>query len=448
MILLSRPRARSHAAALDQHLKLIGQREGNLKTYAGRRASRQPRPGASRRGARLPSTRAVGRLRPPRLQLPLGLGPRRARRLPRASIPTAGSKVAENPVKQLQEASTAAAASMPPTTTRLLARAAAARGARAAPTSTVPPTTAPPRRPSDRVLLRRVRIARLVPDLQRRPRRPRRRHPQGGVRPCVAAGRGRPPLPQRLLPPAHRQPRLAARVLGRHRPGPPARRAGHRRRRRADHDQRQGRRPRGRRADLAHQRRPDPAATCSTPTARRTPRPPAGSPPASTSATRTPAWRSTCCSASAACARSRRWGSSRASCTSTRVTRRSSSLELARREYSGSGSIKTALEIAQKRTVFTTHTPVPAGNDTYPAHQVEGVLEPHRRHARRGPGGDHQPRPHQPGRGSGAVRRHAVRAAHLPRRQRRRPSATARSPARCGTRCGPTRPSTTSRSPT
>ncbi|MDA0174223.1 alpha-glucan family phosphorylase [Solirubrobacter taibaiensis] len=50
-------------------------------------------------------------------------------------------------------------------------------------------------------------------------------------------------------------------------------------------------------------------------------------------------------------------------------------LELAKREYSGQGSLGAALEIAKKRTVFTTHTPVPAGNDTYPAHQVEKVLE-------------------------------------------------------------------------
>src|SRR3954451_6602352 len=51
------------------------------------------------------------------------------------------------------------------------------------------------------------------------------------------------------------------------------------------------------------------------------------------------------------------------------------SLELARREYSGNGSLGAALEVASKRTVFTTHTPVPAGNDTYPAAQVESVLK-------------------------------------------------------------------------
>ncbi len=49
-------------------------------------------------------------------------------------------------------------------------------------------------------------------------------------------------------------------------------------------------------------------------------------------------------------------------------------LELAKREYSGQGSLGAALEVAKQRTIFTTHTPVPAGNDTYPAHQVEKVL--------------------------------------------------------------------------
>jgi glycogen phosphorylase len=45
-------------------------------------------------------------------------------------------------------------------------------------------------------------------------------------------------------------------------------------------------------------------------------------------------------------------------------------LELARRE----GSLADGLSSARERTVFTTHTPVPAGNDTYPAAQVVEVL--------------------------------------------------------------------------
>ncbi len=46
-------------------------------------------------------------------------------------------------------------------------------------------------------------------------------------------------------------------------------------------------------------------------------------------------------------------------------------LELARtaREADG-GTTDEAFEVVRRRTVFTTHTPVPAGNDTYPAGQV------------------------------------------------------------------------------
>src|SRR4051812_7591305 len=51
-------------------------------------------------------------------------------------------------------------------------------------------------------------------------------------------------------------------------------------------------------------------------------------------------------------------------------------LEMARRESSGNGNLHGALETARRRTVFTTHTPVPAGNDTYPAAQVAETLGP------------------------------------------------------------------------
>jgi glycogen phosphorylase len=45
-------------------------------------------------------------------------------------------------------------------------------------------------------------------------------------------------------------------------------------------------------------------------------------------------------------------------------------LEMAR----GNGSLASGLDSARAMTVFTTHTPVPAGNDTYPASQVAEVL--------------------------------------------------------------------------
>ena len=165
-----------------------------------------------------------------------GLGTRTDRTCSATFDPDRWERVAENPVKLLQEANAQRLIDAAGDEA-LLARAQRARGARPGRPQPSHPRRPRHRRPPDRVLLRGVRVARLVPDLQRRPRRARRRHPQGGLRPCVAADRDRAPVPQRLLPPADRQQRLAARVLGRHRPGPPARRAGHRRRRQADHGQ-------------------------------------------------------------------------------------------------------------------------------------------------------------------------------------------------------------------
>ena len=48
-------------------------------------------------------------------------------------------------------------------------------------------------------------------------------------------------------------------------------------------------------------------------------------------------------------------------------------LELARRERNGRPDPDEALERARQRVIFTTHTPVPAGNDTYPLDQVARV---------------------------------------------------------------------------
>jgi glycogen phosphorylase len=50
-------------------------------------------------------------------------------------------------------------------------------------------------------------------------------------------------------------------------------------------------------------------------------------------------------------------------------------LELARAATADSGvPADEALDATRERTVFTTHTPVPAGNDTYPADQIAGAL--------------------------------------------------------------------------
>ena len=51
-------------------------------------------------------------------------------------------------------------------------------------------------------------------------------------------------------------------------------------------------------------------------------------------------------------------------------------LEVARAATELGVSGEDALAAARERTVFTTHTPVPAGNDTYPAAQIAGALAP------------------------------------------------------------------------
>jgi starch phosphorylase len=49
-------------------------------------------------------------------------------------------------------------------------------------------------------------------------------------------------------------------------------------------------------------------------------------------------------------------------------------LELVRSESAGGLSLDDAFEAVRRRTVFTTHTPVPAGNDTYPAAQMAETM--------------------------------------------------------------------------
>ena len=95
------------------------------------------------------------------------------------------------------------------------------------------------------------------------------------------------------------------------------------------------------------------------------------------------------------------------------------SLELARREYSGNGSLSgRAGDRAEAHGLHHPHAR-PRRQRHLPGRPGRGRAQAHRGHARRRPGGDHQPRPHEPGRGGRAVRRHAVRAAHQPGRQRR-----------------------------
>src|SRR5947209_17581059 len=50
-------------------------------------------------------------------------------------------------------------------------------------------------------------------------------------------------------------------------------------------------------------------------------------------------------------------------------------LELAGEALRAGEPLADALEAARARTVFTTHTPVPAGNDSYTAEQVKAATE-------------------------------------------------------------------------
>ena len=49
-------------------------------------------------------------------------------------------------------------------------------------------------------------------------------------------------------------------------------------------------------------------------------------------------------------------------------------LQLALQDLKSGEPLSTGIAAARERTVFTTHTPVPAGNDTYPAEQVEEAI--------------------------------------------------------------------------
>ena len=162
---------------------------------------------------------------------------------------------------------------------------------------------------SRRLLLRRVRPARIAPDLLRRPRRSRRRSHQERLRSRHSAGRHRPLLRPGLLPPAPRSTTAGSRknisqtdvnqlpMAARHRH---ERRAGRHR----DRDsQRLAFAPRSGASKSAAA-----ICCCSTPTSKATLPKIANSPRASTAAIAASASARNCCSASAASARSSAMG--------------------------------------------------------------------------------------------------------------------------------------------
>ena len=97
-------------------------------------------------------------------------------------------------------------------------------------------------------------------------------------------------------------------------------------------------------------------------------------------------------------------------------------VQLAAQELHSGEPLATGIALARERTVFTTHTPVPAGNDTYTPGAGERrdrpLDQPARRTGRRGD----RAWAHPPGGRGRAVRRHPGGVAHEPRRQRREPS--------------------------
>ncbi len=297
-----------------------------------------------------------------------------------------------------------------------------------------------PRAP-DRVLLRGVRLPRLVPDLLGRPRRPRRRHPQGGVRPRVAAwsrsasstatatsasgsttaagstSTGSTPTrtgsPAALVRDDAGEPITVSVTVGTEAVVAQIWRTN------------VGRIP----LYLLDAERPENSESARWITSRLY----IGD--EDTRLRPVPAARHR-----RRRGRSRRWASTRASCTSTRATRRSPRSSCAKREYSGQGSLGAALDIARQRTIFTTHTPVPGRQRHVPrvarsrtcssTWRARWASTP-RRIISLG-----RTNPAERGREPFGVTQ--SRAAHEPRRQRCRPP-PARSPARCGRRCGPTR---------
>ena len=333
-----------------------------------------------------------------------GPGTPRRRTSSRPSTPTSGESSGHDPVKTLGAVSTARLA-------ELAERQALPADARAGPRR---PRAVPHRRP-------------LVPEVGRRRRRRRRSRyfsPEYGITsvlPQYSGGLGilagdhlktasdlgvpldrrRAALPARLLPPAALPRGLAAGDL----PGARPRRA-------ADHAAARGRRHRRRRspstcpgdadAGGAHLRRAGGPGAAAAARLRRRGEPGAaarGDRPAVRRQRPSTGCSRSCCSASAASARCGRTRGSPAPrsprcSTPTRATPASSA-------SSGSASspsaddgprldFDTALEVTRAGTVFTTHTPVPAGIDRFPRELIEqyfGAQQPAaRRPARPDPG--------------------------------------------------------------
>ena len=273
----------------------------------------------------------------------------------------------------------------------------------------------------DRVFLRRVRAAPVAADLRRRPGRARGRSLQGSQRPRRAAHRRRVHVPAGILSPASHRRRLAAGELRKAELGRRADRAG-------DDGRRVpcwcrcrsaiGRCSCRSGASISAAR----SSICWTRISRKTRRGTGSSPPASTAATARCASSRRSCSASAASAPFERSGRTRPCITSTKATPGSSSCSGSASRSIADASFDEALAEVRRTTVFTTHTPVPAGHDAFPFHLVEQHLA-----SAWGPLGEHRGRFLALGEydnGDGlAVQHDGARAAIVGRRQRGQPAA-------------------------
>ena len=122
---------------------------------------------------------------------------------------------------------------------------------------------------------------------------------------------------------------------------------------------------------LAGPGRPGAPSTCSTPTSRATPTGRARSPPASTAATRSTASARRSSSASAASAPCGRWAMRPDYWHANEGHAAFHLLERARELVAAGQTFAEAAEQVRATTVFTSHTPVPAGHDVFPPHLMD-----------------------------------------------------------------------------
>ena len=186
---------------------------------------------------------------------------------------------------------------------------------------------------------------------------------------------------------------------------------------------------------------------CSTATSRTTTSPRGRSPTGSTAAVPSTGWSRSCCSASAACAPSaptaRSTGAPAPEVFHTNEGHAGFlGIERIRELVEADGlSFDEALQAVRAGTVFTTHTPVPAGIDRFSRDLVAAHLACHA-----GRAGRADARPRRRGRPDD-LQHGAHGAAARPARQRRVACCTARSAGRCSPGCGRASTPTRCRSP-